>query len=611
MRTSLACLVLSLSMAGSDQEKQSSWCLGPGEQGPVPSWDEHFDCSVSVDWSDVLCLSSCFDSHPVDDPLLGLETVCAEDIDADGDEDIVGASPTQACVVWWENFDGTGTSWIQHLIDAPCNISLLRCADINGDGCMDVYCASWYDSALIWLENTDGSGNHWDAHEICCDLADANGVYAADVDGDADLDIFGIGHTYGDGRAAWWENIPSRGSIEWHEHTIEDSLGGGACILSEDIDGDGDMDAVGGLDQPTSRIVWWENPGSGSDQEWTRHTITTGFMNLLSLCSADIDLDGDPDVVGAKRFAGPLKWWENCSAGSDGDWNGHWIDGCMASVSYRSISLGYVDSDGYVDVLESDPLDNQVVWWQNPAASTAPWTKHVVFQGTPSYEPCAVLGLDPDDDGSTEVLAAEKNSGIMAWWEFVRYEQQGELLSTILYVGDPDWGYMQWVSGGPLVTSVAFQVRSSDDPAALGAWSDTLYYPCSLEPILDDHDGYFQYKAILCSSDSMVTPVLHEVGIQWDALGVEDEAGLSAGSLLPFFPNPTVGSPLVRFELIEASGVKILVYDVTGRLVTEADVGERSAGSHCVQLVELADGVYVCRMSCGDFTATQRFVVID
>jgi len=35
------------------------------------------------------------------------------------------------------------------------------------------------------------------------------------------------------------------------------------------------------------------------------------------------------------------------------------------------------------------------------------------------------------------------------------------------------------------------------------------------------------------------------------------------------------------------------------------------AGYHQVQLDELAPGIYFCKMIAGEFTATQRFVVIE
>jgi hypothetical protein len=46
-------------------------------------------------------------------------------------------------------------------------------------------------------------------------------------------------------------------------------------------------------------------------------------------------------------------------------------------------------------------------------------------------------------------------------------------------------------------------------------------------------------------------------------------------------------------------------------MVSEIHGDEYSPGFHDVLLGELTPGIYFCRMISGDFTATQRFVVIE
>jgi hypothetical protein len=60
-------------------------------------------------------------------------------------------------------------------------------ADVDGDGDMDVLSASEYDDKIAWYEN-DGQ-QHFTIHTIT-DAADgARSVYATDVDGDGDMDV--------------------------------------------------------------------------------------------------------------------------------------------------------------------------------------------------------------------------------------------------------------------------------------------------------------------------------------------------------------------------------------------------------------------------------------
>jgi hypothetical protein len=64
------------------------------------------------------------------------------------------------------------------------------------------------------------------------------------------------------------------------------------------------------------------------------------------------------------------------------------------------------------------------------------------------------------------------------------------------------------------------------------------------------------------------------------------------------YPNPFRHETTVAFELPEAGKVKMIVNDVTGRVITELDLGELTAGKH-TQLFEgsaLSAGVYFCEL---------------
>ena len=94
-------------------------------------------------------------------------------------------------------------------------------------------------------------------------------------------------------------------------------------------------------------------------------------------------------------------------------------------------------------------------------------------------------------------------------------------------------------------------------------------------------------------------------------LGIEDDLVISECLLLGVSPNPSNGTVSIHFGVPEASLVRFSVFDISGRLVSEIKGVEYSQGSHVVQLNELSPGIYFCRMTSGDFSATQRFVVIE
>ncbi|HNS20980.1 MAG TPA: FG-GAP-like repeat-containing protein [Sedimentisphaerales bacterium] len=76
-------------------------------------------------------------------------------------------------------------------------------ADLDGDGDLDVLSASSEDDKIAWYAN-DGSGRFGDQQVISTDAWVARCVYAADLDGDGDLDVLSASEN--DDKIAWYEN---------------------------------------------------------------------------------------------------------------------------------------------------------------------------------------------------------------------------------------------------------------------------------------------------------------------------------------------------------------------------------------------------------------------
>ena len=79
-------------------------------------------------------------------------------------------------------------------------------------------------------------------------------VFAADVDGDGDLDAFSAdaGSTI-----AWHENLAGDGS-SWSTHVISTSAPGAFSVFFADVDGDGDLDALSASGSD-DKIAWYQN----------------------------------------------------------------------------------------------------------------------------------------------------------------------------------------------------------------------------------------------------------------------------------------------------------------------------------------------------------------
>jgi hypothetical protein len=251
--------------------------------------------------------------HTVDAAFNGAFGAHAADVDGDGDMDILAAAYTDDDIAWWENVDlagpgtGDGSAWTEDTVDGSFDGAFdVYAADVDGDGDMDILGAANVADDIAWWENTSGDGSTWTDRTVDASFDGAIRVYAADVDGDGDMDVLGAANVADD--IAWWENTNGAGTA-WTERTVDASFDGAYDVYAADVDGDGDLDVLGAA-AIANDITWWENT-NGAGTAWTEHTVDGSFGGAGSVYAADVDGDGDLDVLGAANADGYVNWWEN------------------------------------------------------------------------------------------------------------------------------------------------------------------------------------------------------------------------------------------------------------------------------------------------------------
>jgi hypothetical protein len=81
----------------------------------------------------------------------------------------------------------------------------IHAADLDGDGDLDVLSASSRDGTIAWYENADGLGQFGPRQVITRQTFSARLVFAADVDGDGDVDLLAASDL--DDKVVWYENL--------------------------------------------------------------------------------------------------------------------------------------------------------------------------------------------------------------------------------------------------------------------------------------------------------------------------------------------------------------------------------------------------------------------
>ena len=346
--------------------------------------------------------------HTVEAVLDEADEARPADIDGDGDLDVIAISRGGNLVGWWNNLDGHGRSWQATVIDnAVTRASACDAADLDGDGDLDVVGASFTLSDVLWWENLAGDGSAWQRRTIDATLAGAQAVAIADIDGDGDLDVFANGETADD--VTWYENLDGRGRT-WSKVTIDASFDGANFVRAMDVDGDGDCD-VASAARNGDEIAWWEN-ADGAGQSWTFHSVALGYDLAAGLDLADVDGDGDVDVLGVSFNSDEITWFENLDR-VGGSFAKHVIDDEFTFAIF--VAATDLDGDGDTDVVGAAHNQGEISWFENLDGTGSLWMEHPITIGF-DIVTSSVHG-DLDGDGDLDVLGAAAVENKIVWWE--------------------------------------------------------------------------------------------------------------------------------------------------------------------------------------------------
>ncbi len=283
-------------------------------------------------------------------------------------------------------------------------------ADIDLDGDTDVLGNSYYGNELLLFVNDGDSPPSWERHVIDDDLVEALAVSVVDLDGDGLPDI--LGGSAAGAEVAWWRNLGGSPPA-WSRSTIDDGVPGAHDVAGADLDGDGDVDVIS-VSFEDDEIMWWRNDGSAGTA-WQRFTVASNFDYPTKVAIADVDHDGDLDVFAVAWHDRQIAWWRN-GGGDPIEWTGETIGEGFAGAHW--VHAGDIDDDGWIDVVGAAMDLGQVAWWRNDGAGQTSWQKTVITRSLPGAV-SAVAG-DLDGDGDLDVAGAGWSaSGHMAWFENV------------------------------------------------------------------------------------------------------------------------------------------------------------------------------------------------
>jgi hypothetical protein len=285
--------------------------------------------------------------------------------------------------LWWaEPATNWDAEWPLRLLGQIPTSHRLRWANLNGNGRLELVDApllgfgsiapeykvaaplTWFEMPEQFLRGHISAGNQapaqWTPHLIDASLTVVHGLNVLDWDGDGRDEILTASfegvylfHAAGQGAEITWARTqlaagaqqapPRRGASEigvgkvggkrflatiepwhgeqvvvycqakpgelWDRHVIDASFQDGHALACADLDGDGNDEIVAGFRGPgTSLYVYYATDAYGT--HWERQLLDAE-MAVSGVVIADINGDGRSDVVAIGASTGNVKWYEN------------------------------------------------------------------------------------------------------------------------------------------------------------------------------------------------------------------------------------------------------------------------------------------------------------
>jgi hypothetical protein len=321
------------------------------------------------------------------------------DFDGDGRLDVATRSAGEAMIY----FQGSANSWQQMVFSGvELGYEGLGSGDVDGDGDKDLVVRGG------WLRNPGGAeartAGNWSEHEIGAADQEFKAL-VADVNGDGQQDVlFSSSENTAD--VNWWTPVGSDPTGAWEKHTIVAGLEKAHTLQAADMDGDGDLDVVLGQMHTSvaKEVMVWENK-DGQGTSWGKQVIASdGLHNGVV---ADIGQDGDYDLFGANWTGNPpVRLYQNQldQAGGQERWTYKQV-----SESHQQtfgLAFGDVDGDGETDIVSGR------YWYRNPGGDMlGEWEQHELPEGMH-----ANLVLDVDGDELVDVIAQKDEWEIALYW---------------------------------------------------------------------------------------------------------------------------------------------------------------------------------------------------
>ncbi len=339
--------------------------------------------------------------HTVDDKRA--ERVILADLDRDLDMDIVvslrGDSPS---VRWYENRGDF--EFVSHAIATAGGDAVVAVGDLNGDGWPDLATASGGETKILqrWMNTTTGS---FTGITLSAD-SKVTAVAIGGVARSGYLDIV----TGGEAGLQRWTTFDG---VTWTRVDIDDSNENRTYLAISDYQSSGWIATADANDNET--MLYRSGPATSTTASTFGKKIVDTEIDATTINVADLDSDGDPDLLVAAQDDSQVYWFTN-----DGFDNFTRAVLATGLPSVFSATAADVDNDGDLDVLTADPVRGTVYVYER-------------------------LRKKPTATAPTSITQANNASGYVTFTTAIADEDGDPTRARIQYSIDGEHWYKPWL----------------------------------------------------------------------------------------------------------------------------------------------------------------------
>jgi uncharacterized repeat protein (TIGR01451 family) len=576
------------------------------------------------------------------------------DVDGDGHADVVAGDIVSGELFWHRNTLGNGVfAAPQDIGSATTDIEQMLVQDLDADGDLDIVVASAMLDDIAWYENIDGQGTYGPRQVIAVAIDDVVVLAAGDIDGDGDAEVF-AGSTALN-RVVYYENLTfTAGRIlgRVFNDIDEDGLFNGSDHGLADVQVN--VPGVGIAYTNHSGMYWLDVPTGNFDVEvspmpdWAATTPTLRTASLLnngSTAHTDFGMSADGPLIrlqptltnGAMRCNEEVRYW--ISVKNTGN-----------TACDMNLALDLDDLTSFVGAQPQATVQGGVAYWTFPSVQPSHHryleivvllpgpdhlgdTLHDVLTATAmingvahsthvaAIDPVLICAYDPNDKQVFPLGIGEDQltpMGTMLTY-IVRFQNTGNASATDVEIQDQldadlDLSSMQ-------VVSASHTQRTIVEPSGLVRFRfDGIHLPDSASDMAGSQ-GYVRFTIRHQQGLPEATEVHNTAAIYFDfnppiitntvlntltygTVGIAEPIDLT--SALAVYPNPMGEHAQVRLDASLQGRVDMSLTDAMGRQVRNWS----SMGGTTTTILRngLPAGIYLLRATGNGLDRTLRLV---